>query len=234
MVLVKICGLKDLESAQVALDSGADLLGMILVPNRARTVEIPAAKQISQLVQSRRPKTSTSIDLHSKLDRTNWTLSVHDNLKQQGPFLVGVFRNQSVEEINSLVDEIGLDFVQLHGSEPRKEYISKLSVPVITRFVPNDPEIETASDPDQILSLFDSEAGGEGIKLNWDGLGDWAKESNSKFVLAGGLTPDNVSVAVRVHGVIGVDVSGGVETDGIKDHQKIRDFIKNAKESSST
>ena len=135
-----------------------------------------------------------------------------------------------MEDINNAVESLGLDFVQLHGSEPRSEYIAKIKVPVITRFVPNDKEIANVNLASQILTLFDSEAGGEGTTLNWTELNQWGEESGSTYVLAGGLTPLNVGDAVNIKGVIGVDVSSGVETDGVKDHEKIRRFVQAAKQ----
>lgn len=228
MTLVKICGLKDVESALVALDSGADLVGFIMVPNRDRTVDPEVASSIAQLCKER--QSMSSIDLLSNLDKAHWTESAYKLIAENGPYAVGVFRNQSVEDINNAVESLGLDFVQLHGSEPRSEYIAKIKVPVITRFIPNDKEIANVNLASQILTLFDSEAGGEGTTLNWTELNQWGEESGSTYVLAGGLTPLNVGDAVNIKGVIGVDVSSGVETDGVKDHEKIRRFVQAAKQ----
>jgi phosphoribosylanthranilate isomerase len=226
MTIVKICGLKDAESAQVALEAGADLLGFIMVPNRARTIDPQVAKDIAQLCKER--QNITNKELYEQLDFNNWTSSAHDLIKEHGPYSVGVFRNQSVQEINDAVERVGFDFVQLHGAEPRDEYINKITVPVITRFVPGDKEIHKVNHQSQLLTLFDSEAGGEGEVLNWEALNQWGESSGATYVLAGGLTPKNVSDAARIRGVIGVDVSTGVETDGVKDHQKIKDFVRNA------
>lgn len=225
MVLVKICGLKDIESAQVAIDNGADLLGMIVVPGRARTIDDSVAKEIVSRTKSKRLEE----DFTKGLDQDNWTDSVVKSISMKGPFSVGVFRNQSIEDINSKIEEIGFDFVQLHGKENRSEYISKLNRPVITRYVPNDAEIANVMNAEQILTLFDTEFGGTGTQLNWEDLGTWSKMTRSKYILAGGLNPENVGEASKIHGVIGVDVASGVETNGVKDHEKIRQFIKNAK-----
>lgn len=208
----------------MALDAGASLLGFIMVPNRARTVDLEVAKLITALCKERQKLDSK--ELYSRLDRDDWTLSASKLIKENGPYAVGVFRNQTVEFINNAVESLGLDFVQLHGSEPRADFINQIQVPVIARFTPDDPELHTVNAASQALTLFDSEAGGEGKQLDWEQLDKWAQESGSLYVLAGGLTPENVSQAVKISGVVGVDVSGGVETDGVKDHQKIRDFIK--------
>jgi len=231
-MLVKICGIKDLESARVAIDTGANMVGMIFVPGKPRTVDPNIAKTIVSLVKSKRTSSLGSNNLYNELpngEDSSWFETVHDKIVKNGPYAVGVFRNQSVEEINKSVEEVGLDFVQLHGKEPRDEYIPQIKVPVITRFVPNEVDVLESIVPNkQLLSLFDSEAGGEGIKLNWDNLSQWSSRNNARYLLAGGLTPGNVSEAIKLNGVIGVDVSGGVETDGVKDHKKIKRFIENA------
>lgn len=226
MTLVKICGLKDVEAAEVALDNGAAMLGFILVPGRARTVDLKVARDIVQLCKQRQKMSSKR--LYNLLDKDNWTQSAYKLIQENGPYAVGVFRNQSVAEINECVATLGLDFVQLHGSEPRDEYIAQIRVPVITRFVPDDKQLHEVNKQSQVLTLFDSEAGGEGQKLDWEELSQWSTQSGASFVLAGGLTPDNVHEAVRIAGVVGVDVSGGVETNGVKDHAKIRTFLRNA------
>lgn len=234
-MLVKICGLQDAESASVAIDSGADLLGVILVPNRKRTVAKEECLRISELVHKAREgkKCKHAGDLREELkqvsDAREWTQASASFLKENGPFLVGVVRNQSIQEINSFIEEYGVNLIQLHGSEPKEaSFISQINAPVIARFVPQN-QLKLNVDKSFILPLFDGEAGGEGIVLNWDELGEWHEAEGHNFVLAGGLTPENVGEAVRVNGVVGIDVSGGVETDGVKDADKIRKFVRAAK-----
>ncbi|CDK27292.1 unnamed protein product [Kuraishia capsulata CBS 1993] len=240
MALVKICGLKSAKAASHALDSGADLTGIILVPNRARTVEVAEAAEISRVVRARRAAFSRefpnsnvlwqhlqSLDLNEE----SWSAHVAETLKQNGPFLVGVFRNQSLDEINSMVDQIGLDFVQLHGSEDPEVYIPGIKVPVIRRITVDQPiEVLLAevNSKKHLLALLDSELGGEGKTVDW-GRAHLLGETGGRYLLAGGLTPDNVGEALKNSGTLGVDVSGGVETNGTKDFDKIAMFVKNAK-----
>lgn len=210
--IVKICGLQTVEAAQTALDSGADLIGIICVPNRKRTVKPEVAKSISNLI--------------------------HSQTKYAERGLVGVFRNQPVEEVNRLVLEYNVDIVQLHGEEPIEDYISVIKKPIIKRFIfPRDcEEVLKVSKQENItcLPLFDSEAGGTGEILDWKSISDWAEiqlaqDKKLHFILAGGLTPDNVNTAIKMSGVCGVDVSGGVETNGVKDLEKIKSFVMNGK-----
>ncbi|CCE64275.1 hypothetical protein TPHA_0H00650 [Tetrapisispora phaffii CBS 4417] len=213
--VVKTCGLSDVNSAQVAIDSGAALLGVICVPGRKRTVLKDVATEIANRVQESR-NSGNSV------------------------YLVGVFRNQPKEEVLKIVEDYHLDIIQLHGDEDWKEYYDYIKKPVIKRVLfPRDNELvldmnrnymQSGHKENICLPLFDSEAGGTGELLNWSDISHWARshDDDVRFLLAGGLNPSNVSQAVRLDGLIGVDVSGGTETDGKKDHEKIRSFIKNA------
>lgn len=207
--IVKICGLQTVEAAELALNSGANLIGIICVPNRKRTIKSHIAKEISNIVHSNRFN-----------DRC----------------LVGVFRNQSKEDVLRLSNEYNLDIIQLHGDENWEEYQFFLQKPVIKRVIfPRDCDevIKISNLQTKIcLPLFDSEAGGTGELLDWESISNWSETVQSdgepvQYILAGGLTPQNVSKAISLPGVIGVDVSGGVETDGEKDFNKITNFIKN-------
>ncbi|ANZ73804.1 BA75_01839T0 [Komagataella pastoris] len=236
MALVKICGLQSLEAAETAVDNGASLVGVIMVPGRDRTVKQEVAREISQMVrQKRMSKNSRYLD--SRQLRKDWdNRPLEDwfdyNVKEinsNGPFLVGVFRNQSIEEIQQAIHTHGLDFVQLHGSEDFDSYIRNIPVPVITRYTDNAVDGLTGEDlaTKRALVLLDSELGGEGKTIDWARAHEFG-EHRGKYLLAGGLTPDNVAHARSHAGCIGVDVSGGVETNASKDLDKITQFIKNA------
>lgn len=207
--IVKICGLQSVEAAQKAIECGASLIGIICVPNRKRTIEPEVARQISALVH----------------DRT---------FNRSGTKLVGVFRNQSVEEVTKIANDYNLDVIQLHGDELWTEFRSSVQKPIIKRMLfPQDcaevAELSCSGNTD-VLPLFDSEAGGTGELLNWQGITKWSEsEGTAKFLLAGGITPSNVYQAMSLKGVIGVDVSGGVETNGSKDLRKIEQFLANAR-----
>lgn len=210
MSVVKVCGLQSLKDAQCAVSNGATHIGIICVPNRKRTIATDEALRISEWVHNQKD------DRHAKL--------------------VGVFQNQSVDQVKELSERYNLDVIQLHGDEDWEEYYNIIKKPIIKRCVfPQDRDkvlaINRLKTPMICTPLFDSAMGGTGELLNWDHIDKWAKEQEddeAKFILAGGLTPLNVKQAFNIHGVIGVDVSGGVETDGIKDHNKIQTFIQNA------
>ncbi|KAH3663826.1 hypothetical protein OGAPHI_005229 [Ogataea philodendri] len=233
--VVKICGLKTAADAQTAIDSGANLVGVILVPNRARTVDHAEAKKISQLCKEKRQALgreyvdSTRLQKHlleSNLEGPAWFEYVAEEIAKNGPFLVGVFRNQKLEDVQQLREALSLDFVQLHGSEDFKAYTAALDVPVIARFVLDHPNLEDAPKThSHVLPLLDSEAGGEGKVIDWADAAEFHRRLDGRYLLAGGLNQHNVQSALAVQGCVGVDVSGGVETDGVKDTDKITQFI---------
>ncbi|KAF7713155.1 Multifunctional tryptophan biosynthesis protein [Penicillium ucsense] len=231
--LVKICGTRSEEAAKAAIEAGADLIGIILVQGRSRLVSDEVAIRISQTVKSTpRPgaQMSTSGEencLHEWFDHSREVLCHPDRA-----LLVGVFLNQPLSYVLAQQQKLGLDVVQLHGCEPL-EWSTLIPVPVIRKFAPGDHGI--ARRAYHSLPLLDSGAGGSGELLEGAGV---QKTLNSdeglRVILAGGLNPDNVVSAINGLGVsgskvVGVDVSSGVETNGVQDMDKIRAFVKAAK-----
>jgi len=145
---------------------------------------------------------------------------------------VGVFVDSPLEEVLKAVEKCGLDAVQLHGSE-RPGYCRRAPCRVIKAFRLSGPAVldEMAAYPG-VTFLLDSyvhgQPGGTGQTCDWA----LAARAAQKYevILAGGLTPENVQPAIRAVRPRGVDVSGGVETNGNKDLDKIRRFIKLAGE----
>lgn len=144
---------------------------------------------------------------------------------------VGVFVNETVENMQRIKDYVGLDFIQLHGDEP-DEVAHALAGQIIKAFpVTEDTlsEIQTYPADFYILdSPIGGARGGNGTVFNWDLATDLPIEK-SKIILAGGLNVENVQTAIKRLHPIGVDVSSGVETNGEKDLEKIKKFIHAAK-----
>jgi phosphoribosylanthranilate isomerase len=230
--LVKICGIKSVEAAKEALDSGADMIGMIMVPNRSRTVNLETAKQISNLIHEYRRDLEQRQGNEVSEGEFSFQ-SCSERIRRETrcrPKVVGVFQNQPLSAILELQQQINLDVVQLHGSEPL-EWCEEIPVPVIKRFTPGTETFSQCATPHlHSMCLLDGEIGGEGKLVDISSINEQAN-AGARFILAGGLTPDNVKqVLSNAEGVYGVDVSGGVETDGVKDLQKIRQFVTNAKQ----
>jgi phosphoribosylanthranilate isomerase len=199
-MIVKICGIRSIEAAQTAEQAGADLIGFVFAESRRKT-GVALAANISSAVP--------------------------------GPGKVGVFVNQKITEVREIADRCRLDYIQLHGGESQ-EYCRALNRPVIRALrVGFDftPAVVAACTEEWLLldSFVPGRPGGTGIAFDWEEARKRIGQPPQKFLVAGGLTPENVSEAIRILRPDGVDVSGGVETDGAKDNEKIRNFIAAAR-----
>ena len=144
---------------------------------------------------------------------------------QPGIRSVGVFVDQPVEAVRTAAEEIGLNVIQLHGHED-DSYIESLrkevALPVWKAF-----KVRTAED----LLTAESSIADEILLDNGYGTGtvfDWSLLSGftRPFILAGGLTPDNIPEAIRLFAPKLIDISSGVETDKIKDRKKILEAVQ--------
>ncbi len=143
---------------------------------------------------------------------------------------VGVFRDEAPQRVVDLVHRAGLRAAQLHGKESAEDtsWVRQRVGFVIKAFPAGSPALESARQYGADLVLIDSHAPGSGEVFDWS-LAEGAPVGR-RFVLAGGLTPDNVAEAVDRVRPWGVDVSTGVESSpGHKDAVKVRDFIRNAR-----
>lgn len=209
---VKICGLRDVDAAQAAVDAGSDALGFILTRSRRQVAPFEVA------------------NIRAALDRS-----------ASHPAIVGVMVNPTVDEIRTVVRDAGLETVQLSGNES-PEILDVIDVPVIKAF--RFPDGTTLEDAVRVIEPWFSAArpaarviveghlpgafGGTGMPADWSLVARLGE--HFPVVLAGGLTPDNVTDAVREARPWGVDVSSGVERNGRKDPDAIRDFVARARE----
>ncbi|KAI4962222.1 bifunctional tryptophan synthase trp1 [Alternaria arbusti] len=233
--MVKICGTRSAEAAKAAIEAGADLIGMILAPGTKRTVTAETALEISETVhKTRKPVVSKSGLLAESKTATDFFEHGAARLvsSDSHALLVGVFRNQSLEYVLEQQRLLNLDVVQFHGQEPL-EWAKLVPVPVLRAFNPHNLGI--GSRGYHALPLLDAGSGGSGQQLDLsDVKAVFAKDDGIKVILAGGLNPENVQSTLagldeyrdRVHAV---DVSSGVEEDGQQSLDKIRAFIKAAK-----
>ncbi|MDL1871055.1 phosphoribosylanthranilate isomerase [Deltaproteobacteria bacterium PRO3] len=202
MTLVKICGLTDLNDTLDAVELGADYLGFNFYPDSPRFVDYEVAERIFEEIPTNIPK-------------------------------VGVFVNEDIGKVVDLAIELGLDMLQFHGDES-PESLNGLGRPWYKAFRLKAPE-DLAEIPkyhcDWILVDAYSEKayGGTGLTAHWD-LVHEAEKFGKKIVLAGGLNPDNVAVAIATVKPFMVDVASGVEASpGRKDRHKMEVFISKAK-----
>lgn len=139
---------------------------------------------------------------------------------------IGVFVNQTVEEINEAVERAGLFGVQLHGDEPIAD-IARIRRPVIRSMTLEDAGRMDDFPPGVTLLLDATDSdrrGGTGRAIDWAAARPIARRR--PIVLAGGLTDANVGEAIHAVAPYAVDVSSGVEVSpGVKDHARIRAFM---------
>jgi phosphoribosylanthranilate isomerase len=199
-VFIKVCGITRVADAQHAIEQGANALGFVLWAKSPRAVSVDCAAEIIATI----PSYVTT---------------------------VAVFVNEPLDSIRRAMDRARLTAVQLHGNEA-PAYADALAWPVI-RAVSVD-EIDSAVDAWSAVTalLVDNidpiRRGGTGTAVDWTRAAGIAKRR--RVVLAGGLTPENVASAIRAVHPFGVDVSSGVESaPGVKDFDKVTQFIANAR-----
>lgn len=206
MTKVKICGITNLDDALMAIDAGADALGFNFYANSPRYIFPDRAAEI--------------------IERLGY-----DVIK------VGVFVNASADDVVKTAETAALDMIQLHGDESTSFVdilIKKIDRHMIKAFRVSDEfrAEDTLRYPinDVMLDAFSrSERGGTGEVFDWD-VAMSVRTMVGQLWLAGGLTPENVGDAIRKVGPYAVDVCSGVESaKGIKDSEKVRAFVKNAK-----
>ena len=138
---------------------------------------------------------------------------------------VGVFMDEPLDNVVRIARISGVELIQLHGHESEEyvEYVKRtLDRPVIKAYKASEEgALEKAAQSSADYVMIDSGAG-SGKKFDWSILKDFKRD----YFLAGGLDPESVGEAIRMLEPFAVDVSSGVETDGIKDEKKITEFIK--------
>ena len=210
-VEVKICGLSTPETVDAAVAAGADLIGLVFFPKSPRNVSLEQARELADRARGRAKIVTLVVDADDAL-------------------------------LRAIAAGVDPDLIQAHGSETpeRIAEIGRITgKPVIKAIrVKDQSDIAAAGEFGAVASLilYDAKApetlgnalpGGNGHAFDWGLL---EGERRPAFMLAGGLTPENVAEAIRVTGAPVVDVSSGVESaPGIKDIGLIRKFIEAAK-----
>lgn len=213
MIKVKICGNRDHMSALAAAEAGADFVGFVFVRGSRR--RLPPGKELDVIEAFRKARDA------------------------KRPRIVGLFANQPLDEVLRWTRECHLEAVQLCGKEPL-DYCARIRVPVIKvvhvrgrgnreKLIEKLDKELTNLDQEGMAILLDRHEpglfGGAGKPFDW-AIAAELRALGHQFILAGGLNPENVGDAVRTVQPWGVDVSSGVETEGAKDPEKVRDFIR--------
>jgi phosphoribosylanthranilate isomerase len=241
MTLVKICGVRDPETALVAAEAGADFIGLMFAESRRRVTPQECYDVVQALKAKRTQGPDAEFDGPERGDVSArswfgvWADAIEQAAARWRPLIVGVFADMAADEVNDIAEAAGLDLIQLSGGETQG-YIERMSRPVLRAIHVGEQDtafdvfdaITAGSAAGLLLDTASQKArGGTGQAFDWDVAAEVAQRT--PFLLAGGLTPESVAEAVAKVEPWGVDVSTGVETDGSKDIEKVRAFIRAAK-----
>jgi phosphoribosylanthranilate isomerase len=197
---IKFCGLTRQQDVLEAAQMGVHAIGLVFHPDSPRAVDVQQAQGLSRVCP---------------------------------PFItrVGLFMNQDASTIMEVLKHVELDILQFHGEEP-EDYCVSFNKPYLKSIAmggktPDEiPEYSSAQ-----AYLLDSnelgQPGGSGKAFDW---GNIPKNINKPVIVAGGLSPDNVTQAIQCIQPYAVDVSSGIESaKGIKDSEKMKTFINSVR-----
>ena len=202
---VKMCGISKVETIPAIVDAKPDYMGLVFAPSK-RQVTVEQAKILIE-------------ELHKQCIN-------HYDIKVVKT--VGVFVNETLDNLVRIADTANLDAVQLHGDEDEafiQALKEKTDVEVWKGYSnPHAADAEAWIDSSADMLLFDAyhkdERGGTGEVFDWSCLDEFERP----FMLAGGIDSTNVARAIRTVRPYGIDISSGIETDGVKNDEKIKAF----------
>ena len=209
---VKMCGISKVETIPAVVEAKPDYMGLVFAPSK-RQVTVDQAKTLVEELHKQ----------YTKRYNNGAEQSNNDEIKT-----VGVFVNETLDNLVSIATEANLDVVQLHGDED-EAFIQSLKERTNVE-VWKAVQIRSAADAEAWIDsradmlLFDAyhkdERGGTGEVFDWSCLDEFERP----FMLAGGIDSTNVARAIRTVRPYGIDISSGIETDGVKDDEKIKAF----------
>lgn len=211
---VKMCGISKVETIPAVVEAKPDYMGLVFAPSK-RQVTVDQAKILVEELHRGYAKKYGSDTEHDK----NGTIKT-----------VGVFVNETVENLVTIANEANLDAVQLHGDED-EAFIQSLKERTNVEVwkavqIRSAADVEKWIDSSADMLLFDAyhkdERGGTGEVFDWSSLDAFERP----FMLAGGIDSTNVARAIRTVRPYGIDISSGIETNGVKDDEKIKAFTK--------
>ena len=211
---VKMCGISKVETIPAVVEAKPDYMGLVFAPSK-RQVTVDQAKTLVE-------------ELHRGYAQKYGSDTEHD--KNDTIKTVGVFVNETVDNLITIANEANLDAVQLHGDED-EAFIQSLkertNVEVWKAIqIRSAADVEEWIDSSADMLLFDAyhkdERGGTGEVFDWSSLDAFERP----FMLAGGIDSTNVARAIRTVRPYGIDISSGIETNGVKDDEKIKAFTK--------
>ena len=202
---VKMCGISKVETIPAIVDAKPDYMGLVFAPSK-RQVTVEQAKILVEELHKQ-----YAVQYNSETIKT-----------------VGVFVNETVENLLKIAEEVKLDVIQLHGDEDESfiQILKEQSNVEVWKAV----QVRSAADAEKWIDssadmlLFDAyhkdERGGTGEVFDWSSLDEFERP----FMLAGGIDSTNVARAIRTVRPYGIDISSGIETNSVKDDEKMKAF----------
>ena len=248
---VKMCGISKVETIPAVVDAKPDYMGLVFAPSKRQVTVDQAKTLVEELHKQYANRYNRDAEQYSndvvqdgavigavqegtatgdaqegvliRTENTSPTLIHQESIK-----IVGVFVNETVENLLKIAEEVKLDVIQLHGDEDESfiQTLKEQSNVEVWKAV----QIRSAADAEAWIDssadmlLFDAyhkdERGGTGEVFDWSSLDEFERP----FILAGGIDSTNVARAIRTVRPYGIDISSGIETEGVKDDEKIKAF----------
>ena len=215
---VKMCGISKVETIPAVVDAKPDYMGLVFAPSKRQVTVDQAKTLVEELHKQYANRYNRDAEQYS-----NQTLIHQEFIKT-----VGIFVNETLDNLVTIATEVNLDAVQLHGDED-EAFIQSLKERTNVEVwkavqIRSAADAEVWIDSSADMLLFDAyhkdERGGTGEVFDWSSLDEFERS----FMLAGGIDSTNVARAIRTVRPYGIDISSGIETDGVKDDEKIKAF----------
>ena len=218
---VKMCGISNVETIPAIIDAKPDYMGLVFAPSK-RQVTVEQAKTLVEELYKQ-----NVVGNNSEVEQTEPVTSL-DTASSETIKTVGVFVNETVENLLKIAEEVKLDVIQLHGDEDESfiQILKEQSNVEVWKAV----QVRSAADAEKWIDssadmlLFDAyhkdERGGTGEVFDWSSLDEFERP----FMLAGGIDSTNVARAIRTVRPYGIDISSGIETNSVKDNEKMKAF----------
>ena len=231
---IKMCGISKVDTIPAIVEAKPDYMGLVFAPSK-RQVTVEQAKTLVDELHKQYEKTYGEVTVPMNTDTAQDSQDSQDsqefvqgNSNFEKIKTVGVFVNETVENLLKIAEEVKLDVIQLHGDEDESfiQTLKEQSNVEIWKAV----QVRSAADAEKWIDssadmlLFDAyhkdERGGTGEVFDWSSLDAFERP----FMLAGGIDSTNVARAIRTVRPYGIDISSGIETEGVKDNEKIKAF----------
>ena len=213
---VKMCGISKVETIPAVVEAKPDYMGLVFAPSKRQVTVDQAKILVSELHKQYANRYNRNV--------IQWS----NDVVQEFIKTVGIFVNETLDNLVTIATEVNLDAVQLHGDED-EAFIQSLkertNVEVWKAIqIRSAADAEAWIDSSADMLLFDAyhkdERGGTGEVFDWSCLDEFERP----FMLAGGIDSTNVARAIRTVRPYGIDISSGIETEGVKDDEKIKAF----------